>query len=258
MDMEKLLEQLKRLAEVSPSVWWEALDAALEEIALQLHGHLKEDKNGRKYLVGGYTEYGAHSEKRLGGEPLYHYLGMVVGKLYDGSCEWKTENSLAEQLKKMAEEVIDDSVKAYRHEQKEESLLGTPVGLDVEWIGDEDGDLSTSVEMTEGVLGVTDASDSEKSRHMKWEAICEAADGDTELEAFVQVTGECQSMKEVNERLSLKSDDRDRLLKRLKRRVGKKVTQRVKDVAGEKSLENSVGFGVKFEQYVCEKIKFRV
>ena len=46
MDMEKLLEQLKRLAEVSPSVWWEALDAALEEIALQLHGHLKEDKNG--------------------------------------------------------------------------------------------------------------------------------------------------------------------------------------------------------------------
>ena len=215
-------EQKKRLDSVKRSEWKEAQKALLPIIARQLHGRVKTDKDGQVEMVGGYTEYGAHSEKRLGGEPLYHYLGMVVGKLYDGSCEWKPENSLAEQLKKMAEEVIDDSVKAYRHEQKEESLLGTPVGLDVEWIGDEDGDLSTSVEMTEGVLGVTDASDSEKSRHMKWEAICEAADGDTELEAFVQVTGECQSMKEVNERLSLKSDDRDRLLKRLKRRVGKK------------------------------------
>ena len=222
MTRGKLIKQLKRLAEVSCSQWRATLSSLMQEIAKLLHGKLTDGENGKKVVVGGYTEYGAHSEKRLGGEPLYHYLGMVVGKLYDGSCEWKPENSLAEQLKKMAEEVIDDSVKAYRHEQKEESLLGTPVGLDVEWIGDEDGDLSTSVEMTEGVLGVTDASDSEKSRHMKWEAICEAADGDTELEAFVQVTGECQSMKEVNERLSLKSDDRDRLLKRLKRRVGKK------------------------------------
>lgn len=48
-------------------------------------------------------------------------------------------------------------------------------------------------------------------------------DGHAELEAFVQATGESLTMKEVNERLGLKGDDRDRLLKRLKRRVGKKL-----------------------------------
>lgn len=39
----------------------------------------------------------------------------------------------------------------------------------------------------------------------------------------MQATGESLTMKEVNERLGLKGDDRDRLLKRLKRRVGKKL-----------------------------------
>ena len=87
--MEQLLVQLKRLYEVEPSEWWAALDALMQEIAYLLHGKLKEDANGRKYLVGGYTVYGAHSEKRLGGDPLYHYLDMVVEKLFDGSCEWK-------------------------------------------------------------------------------------------------------------------------------------------------------------------------
>jgi hypothetical protein len=109
----------------------------------------------------------------------------------------------------------------------------------VDWLGEEDGDLSTdsstavgmsngAVEMTGELLGMTDGGLStevemtDDVRHMKWEAICEAADGDSELEAFVQVTGESQSMKEVNERLGLKGDDRDRLMKRLKRKVGKK------------------------------------
>jgi len=48
-------------------------------------------------------------------------------------------------------------------------------------------------------------------------------DGHVELEAFVQATGESLTMKKVNERLGLKGDDRDRLQKRLKRRVGKKL-----------------------------------
>jgi hypothetical protein len=212
------------------------------EISMLLHGKLKEDENGRKVLVGGYTTFGAHSEVRLGGKALYHYQGMVVEKLYDGSCEWKAENSLAEQLKEIAESVIDDSVKEFRSHQKECERLGIdsrPVGLDVDWLGEEDGDLSTdsstavgmsngAVEMTGELLGMTDGGLStevemtDDVRHMKWEAICEAADGDSELEAFVQVTGESQSMKEVNERLGLKGDDRDRLMKRLKRKVGKK------------------------------------
>lgn len=209
MTRRKLLEQLKRLSEVGRSQWRTALSVLMLEISLLLHGKLEDDENGKKVLVGGYTQYGAHSENTLGGEALYHYQGMVVEKLYDGSCEWKPENSLEEQLKEMAGPVIDAAVKAYRHRQKEDERLGissTPVAIDADWLS-EDERLAES---------------SSDSRHMKWETICEAADGDRELEAFVQATGESKSLKEVNERLRLKDGDRDRLMKRLKRKVKKK------------------------------------
>lgn len=204
-DFLQLDAQLKRLSEVNRKQWRAALSVLMMEISLLLHGRLKDGENGKKELVGGYTQYGAHSENRLGGEALYHYQGMVVEKLYDGSCEWKAENSLEEQLKEMAGEVIDNAVKAYRRELKENERLGvnsTPVAMDVEWLG--------------GLAETT-----EDYRHQEWEAICEAADGDPELKEFVQVTGESRSLKEVSERLQLKNGGRDRLMKRLKRRVKK-------------------------------------
>lgn len=210
MTRGKLLDQLKRLSEVSRSQWRAALSVLMLEISLLLHGKLKDDENGRKVLVGGYTQYGAHSEYRLGGDALYHYQGMVVEKLYDGSCEWKAENSLEDQLKEMAGPVIGDAVKAYRRGLKEDERLGicsTPVAIDVEWLGEEGDGLAET---------------SSDHRHQEWEAICEAADGDQELEAFVQVTGECKSLKEVSERLHLRDGERDKLMKRLKRRVKKK------------------------------------
>lgn len=58
-------------------------------------------------------------------------------------------------------------------------------------------------------------------QHKLWEAMCDAAEGDKDLERFVQVTGECQKMQEVNDRLQLNDGDRDRLQKRLKNRVNK-------------------------------------
>lgn len=205
-DFLQLDAQLKRLSEVNRKQWRAALSVLMMEISLLLHGRLKDGENGKKELVGGYTQYGAHSENRLGGEALYHYQGMVVEKLYDGSCEWKAENSLEEQLKEMAGEVIDNAVKAYCRELKENERLGVnsmPVAMDVEWLG--------------GLAETT-----EDYRHQEWEAICEAADGDPELKEFVQVTGESRSLKEVSERLQLKNGGRDRLMKRLKRRVKKK------------------------------------
>ena len=58
-------------------------------------------------------------------------------------------------------------------------------------------------------------------QHQLWEKVCAAADGDKELEDFVQKTGECTNMRRVNERLHLEDGDRDRLQKRLKRKVNK-------------------------------------
>ena len=53
MTMEVLLKQLRRLAEVSPSEWWVALDELLKEIAFLLHGKLKENEK----IMGGQYEY---------------------------------------------------------------------------------------------------------------------------------------------------------------------------------------------------------
>ena len=201
-------EQLKKLNAVKRSEWKEAQKALLPIIARQLHGRVKTDKDGHVEMVGGYTKYGVHSESEVGGEALFHYWGMIVQTLYDGTCTWAPELSLEDQLKEMAEPVIDEAVKDYRSRRKEEERLGidsTPVDFDVDWLGED-----------ESMAETTDY------RHMKWEAICEAADGDAELEDFVQVTGESLTMKEVNERLGLKGDDRDRLMKRLKRRMEKK------------------------------------
>ena len=81
-------------------------------------------------------------------------------------------------------------------------------------IGEEDSD--SAREQEELTNYATD-----KYHHKLWEKVCEAADGDEELEPFVQKTGESQSQKEVNEALGLSSADRDRLQKKLKRRIQK-------------------------------------
>lgn len=58
-------------------------------------------------------------------------------------------------------------------------------------------------------------------QHQLWEKVCKAADGDKELAAFVQKTGESKTLQEVNDSLHLKDGDRDRLQKRLQRKVNK-------------------------------------
>ena len=207
MEMEKILEQMKRLAEVSPSVWWAALDVLMQEIAYLLHGRLMEDENGRKYLVGGYTAYGAHSEKRLGGDPLYHYVDMVVEKLFDGSCEWKAENSLAEQLKRIAGHVISNETEKYRTQIEREERAGYS---------------SDALSLDEAKVAVSGIEDGVSDhRHAQWEQICEAADDDEELERYVQAVGESKQLKDVRQKLGLQAGDSERLVKKLKRRVKK-------------------------------------
>lgn len=198
--------QLKRLNAVTDREWMAVQAALMPTIARLLHGRVKTGDDGRTELVGGYTKYGAHSESELGGSALYHYWGIMIERLYDGTSEWDPALSLEEQLKEMAKPVVAQAVKKYRSRKNREEREGidtTPVDMDVEWLGEDERLTETSTDY----------------RHMKWEAICDAADGDAELERFVQVTGECATMKEVNECLGLKSGDRDRLMKRLKRHM---------------------------------------
>lgn len=138
---EQLAIQVDKLDHLPWPVWEDALDKLLPVISRLLHGSLVEDENHWKHLVGGYTKFGAHSSFRLGGEALYHYQTVVVEKLYDGSCEWKPENTLAEQLQKIACRVIPNEAKKYAAQMRYEQRHGyssKAVSLDVEWMGKED------------------------------------------------------------------------------------------------------------------------
>ena len=58
-------------------------------------------------------------------------------------------------------------------------------------------------------------------RHQNWEKVCAAADGEKELEDYVQAVGESRRLKDVRVALNLKPGDSDKLTKKLKRRVYK-------------------------------------
>jgi hypothetical protein len=66
-------EQLEKLNSVKPKEWMDVQKALLPTIARRLHGRVKTDKDGHVEMVGGYTKYGAHSEREVGGEALFHY-----------------------------------------------------------------------------------------------------------------------------------------------------------------------------------------
>ena len=60
-------------------------------------------------------------------------------------------------------------------------------------------------------------------RHKRWELVCDAAESDPQLKAYVQVVGESKQLKDVREKGGYKPGDTDKLIKRLRRKVIKLV-----------------------------------
>jgi len=232
------------------------LDELTLELASLLHGKLRANQNGRKYVAGGNTKFGAHSESELGGEALYHYQGVIVEKLYACKCEWSPENTLSEQLKKIASHVFDKNVAKYRRKKKREEKYGynsTPVSLDVEWIGKEDdytGEVTDemvvvkpdtdSVSMSEKEANAANyetpseadcarivslvSDDSDKIVVEKnWKIMWNAAKGDAELEWFLTLYDAERDKEGKEDSEHMDARERDRLVKRLRRKVNKYI-----------------------------------
>lgn len=257
---EQLVLQLKRFEEMPWAEKEEALDQLLPVISRLLHGKLVTDKNGRKHLAGGYTLFGAHSEREVGGETLYDYQTKVVEKLLDGSFEWKPENTLAEQLEIIANSMIPKIVPVYKHQiHKEEKRFGyfrKPVSLDVEWMGKEDdytgeetddlvlaGNYSEYEEKlpkgekseipTEGDnKRVTNTGETvvKSSFDRYWEILFSVADKDRDpnMERFLQCVSMNLSPKEISEELGLTARQIDTIRKRLVRKATKIVKPKTK------------------------------
>lgn len=244
---EKRILQLERLEATPWAEKAEAFDHLLLVISRLLHGRLEKDpKTGRKYLVGGYTKFGAHSDRELGGDALYHYQSLVVEKLYRGTCEWKPENTLAEQLEKLANRIIPKEAKKYEKRVEKEKKRGfnrNMLSLDVSWMtkpddytGEETEDLiltSNDYEEPEEEGQTTEIPTVEENKTImaaeyedgmdlmqrNWEKLCAAADDDPWLAEYVQTVGESKSLQEVRDKLELMPGEAELLKRKLKRRI---------------------------------------
>lgn len=206
MTREQIKDQVERLRAIT--FWqWKVIEFELaKEINRLLRGKLKGGENDTyRSIEGGRTTFGAHSEPAQAGNPLLSYETKIVEKLWNCTSWWNPEYELIDQLKRIAKHVIEDEQEAYKRKIAHEERHGyssKAVDLDVNLIGEPDDDTGGE-------------------RHQKWEKICAAADGEKELEDYVQAVGESRRLKDVRIALNLKPGDIDKLNKKLRRRVNK-------------------------------------
>jgi hypothetical protein len=142
----------------------------------------------------GRTKYGAHSQSVLGMDPLDFYTGEAVKALLSGEWKWKDDHPLAEQLQRIAWSKIDKQVKQY---ELRKGVL-SPVDLD----------------------STTDIAAPDEESDILFEKCRRAAEGDLELELYVQAVYDCNSFEEICEDLGIA--DRQHvynLQRKLKRRI---------------------------------------
>ena len=75
--------------------WAEALDRCRTHIQLRLKKR---------------TEFGAHTEARLGEEPIHYYTAFAYDAILSGRWEWKEAYTLSEQMCRIADSVISTEV----------------------------------------------------------------------------------------------------------------------------------------------------
>ena len=259
MTEQQKRRQKKRVDNVTWPEWRKAIDQLTLDISCLLHGHIEVDNLGVKHVVGGNTLYGAHCQYERGGEALYDYETTIVSKLINCECEWKPELSLTEQLKEIASHVIQDEVEKYVRRKAREERTGirtVPISLDVRWMGrvDDytgeetevmvaendwnseegepgngegrdtdylDGTLTENdcTRITSLVFGASDKADEEKL----WDQLYEAANGEPELEWFLKMYEPDRSEELGEAAQHMTARERDRLVKKLRRRVNKKI-----------------------------------
>jgi len=89
-------------------------DNEVQEAIRQLTHYVKARLRYRS--LSDRTKSGAHSEKNIGMNPIDHYVGESVRRLYEpNGWDWKFEKfTLAEQLMRIANKLISDKVAEYK------------------------------------------------------------------------------------------------------------------------------------------------
>lgn len=113
--MTKREQALKRLQEISD----EEMRDAIKELTLHVKARLRFGS------LADRTKSGAHSEASLGVDPIDYYVGDSIKRLFDpDGWEWKFERfTLAEQLKRIANKLLSDSVERYKRRKENAPVI---------------------------------------------------------------------------------------------------------------------------------------
>lgn len=98
-----LERNLKKLASVTEAQWTKALNKCKKHVETRLY---------RKTL------FGAHSQERLGMDPVEYYVSFAYDAILDGHWEWKDERTLGQQLIRIAENRLGKEVEKFKTEEK--------------------------------------------------------------------------------------------------------------------------------------------
>ncbi|WP_276500688.1 hypothetical protein [Terrimonas pollutisoli] len=102
MERGKHLERnLKKLESVSETDWVSALKMCKRHVITRLRKR---------------TLFGAHTEERLGMEPVDYYVSFAYDAILDGYWEWKDGRTLGQQMVRIAENRIGKEVEKYKVE----------------------------------------------------------------------------------------------------------------------------------------------
>lgn len=102
MERGKHLERnMKKLESASDADWVNALKMCKKHVSIRLQKR---------------TLFGAHSEERLGMDPIDYYVGFAYDAILQGEWEWKNGRTLGQQMVRIAENRIGKEVEKYKNE----------------------------------------------------------------------------------------------------------------------------------------------
>lgn len=98
---QHLTHNLKKLESVTDSDWVVALKKCRDHVKIRLRKR---------------TLFGAHTDERLGMDPVDYYVGFAYDSIIEGNWEWKSGRDLGKQLVRIAENRIGKEVEKFKIE----------------------------------------------------------------------------------------------------------------------------------------------
>ena len=150
---------LKKLETVTDNQWIKALNKCKDHVVTRLRKR---------------TLFGAHTEERLGMDPVEYYVQFAYDAIADGHWEWKDGRTLGQQLVRIANNRIGKEVEKYQIEQRDSFSMAGEKMDDFFYTDDPlpgEPTLVQEVVFSKKIAIIEDAIKGDKNLEMFWECV---------------------------------------------------------------------------------------